>query len=293
MRPAPGASPYVPLAIAVLCVSLGSIFIRMAHAHPLAVSFYRVFFASLLLAPFAAPAARRSWPSLSLRHRLLLLGCGVSLALHFATWVTSLSYTSVAASVLLVNTAPLFTVAFSRVFLGETPAPVVLAATALAFAGAALIALGDWSSAAGAASLTGALLALAGAVTLSIYHVIGRGLRDALPLDAYVLGVWATAAATLGLLGAMARAPFLDYPPPTFGFLLALAVIPTIGGHGLVNLSLRKLPAPVVGLFMLGEPIGASALAYAAFGEAPGLWTLVGGGIVLVALVLVVLGSSR
>ena len=129
---------------------------------------------------------------------------------------------------------------------------------------------------------------LAGAVTLSLYHVIGRGLRDALPLSAYVLGVWSTAAATLAVLAASARVPVFGYPPRTFALFLALAVVPTVIGHGLVNRSLRHIPAPTVGLFLLGEPIAASILAYAVFGEMPGALTLAGGVLVLAALALVV-----
>ena len=119
--------------------------------------------------------------------------------------------------------------------------------------------------------------------------MIGRGLRDALPLDAYVLGVWATAAAVLATLALGARhAARRATPPRTWLVLVALALVPTIGGHGLVNKSLRSLPAPTVGLFLLGEPVGASILAFLVFGEVPGPWTLVGGAIVLAALVLVV-----
>jgi drug/metabolite transporter (DMT)-like permease len=277
---------YLPLALAVLCISTGSILVRMANAAPLAVAFYRIFFASLLLAPFAAGSALRSWPSLGPRARGLLLVSGVALGLHFATWIASLSYTSVAASVLLVNTTPLFTLAFSRVFLGEGVSPVVMAAMSLALAGAGLIAIGDWAQ--GINSLTGDLLALAGAVTMSLYHVIGRGLRAALPLDAYILGVWSTAAATIAGLSLAARVSVVGYPARTYLLLLALAVVPTLGGHGLVNRSLRHLPAPTVGLFLLGEPVGATILAYLFFHEVPSAWTLAGGAVVLGSLVLLV-----
>jgi len=289
-RPA-GGSPYLPLALAVVCISTGSIFVRMASAPPLAVAFYRIFLASLLLAPFAARSARRSWPTLSPRARTLLLASGVALGVHFATWIASLSFTSVAASVLLVNTTPLFTLAFSRVFLGESVAPAVVGAMALALAGAGLIAAGDWAE--GTNSLTGDILALAGAVTMSLYHVIGRGLRAALPLDAYVLAVWSTAALTLAGLSAAARVGLTGYPPRTYAFLLALAVVPTLGGHGLVNRSLRLLPAPTVGLFLLGEPVGATILAYLLFHEVPSAWTLAGGAVVLAALTTLVLAGCR
>ena len=277
---------YGLLLLAVVCVSVGSIFVRLAQAPPLAIAFNRIFLASVIVAPFATPSLVRAWPTLPLRGRGLLLASGVSLGVHFATWIASLSYTSVAASVLLVNTAPLFTLVLAWWLLGERASPAVLAAMGLALAGAALIAAGDWNS--GVASLKGDALAVAGAVTLSLYHVIGRGLREALPLPAYVLGVWATAAATLAVLCTAARVPMLSYPLRTFGLFLALAVVPTVIGHGLVNRSLRHIPAPTVGLFLLGEPIGASVLAYAVFGEVPGRLTLTGGVLVLAALVLVV-----
>jgi len=280
-------SPYLVLSLAVVFVSFGAILVRLADAPALAVSFYRVALASLFLLPFAGGEARRSWPALTTRQRLLLLGAGVALALHFATWIASLSYTSIASSVLLVNTAPVFAVLFSRLFLREPARRSVLVAIPVAMVGAAIIALGDHAASPG--SLFGNLLALAGAVTVAIYQVIGRGLRAALPLNAYVLGVWGTAALTLALFAAVAGVPLGGYRLQTWLAFVALALVPTIGGHGLVNRSLRVLSAPTVGLFLLGEPVGASILAWLLFGEVPGPWTLIGGAIVLSALVLVLL----
>jgi drug/metabolite transporter (DMT)-like permease len=284
-------SPYPILALAVACVSTGSIFVRLAQAPALSVAFHRVFLASLLLAPFALGPLGRSWPSLSRRHRLAMLAAGVALALHFATWIASLSYTSVAASVLLVNTTPLFTLAFSRLFLGETVPAVVVGATAAAFAGATLIAAGDWTGRAD--SLIGAGLALAGAVTLSLYHVVGRGLRRALPLNAYVLAVWSAAATVLALLAPLLGTDVLRQEPRAYVWLVALAVVPTLCGHGLVNLSLRRLPAPTVGLFLLGEPVAASLLAFVLLDERPGLATMAGGAVVIAALAVVVRAGAR
>jgi len=275
-------SPWVTLSLAVLFVSFGSILVRVASAPPLAVAFYRVAIASLLLLPFASRAARRSWPALDVRRRLLLVAAGMALALHFATWIASLSYTTIASSVLLVNTSPLFAVVLSRVLLHERPPGVVRAAIPLALAGAALIALGDWTGSPG--SLLGNGLALAGAVTVAAYQVIGRGLRDALPLDAYVLGVWGTAAVCLAAIARSFGVLLGGYPTRTWLAFVALAVVPTLGGHGLVNKSLRSLPAPTVGLFLLGEPVLASLIAWLLFREMPGPWTLAGGTVVLASL---------
>lgn len=278
-------SPYLFLWLAVVFVSFGAILVRVADAPALAVSFYRVALASLILLPFAGPDARRSWPTITPRQRVILLGAGVALALHFATWIASLSHTSIASSVLLVNTAPIFAVLLARLFLHERAPAVVLVAIPIASVGAALIAFGDHAAAPG--TLFGNLLALAGAVTLAAYQVIGRGLRAALPLNAYILGVWSTAAVCLAALAFALGVPLTGYGTRTWLAFVALALVPTIGGHGLANKSLRLLPAPTVGLFLLGEPVGASILAWLLFGEVPGPWTLVGGAIVLGALALV------
>ena len=192
---------------------------------------------------------------------------------------------------LLVNTAPLFALVLSRVGLKEGVPPLVFGAILGAFAGASLIARGEWDGT--PHSLTGAALALAGALCLAIYHVIGRGLRQALPLNAYVLAVWGTAACLLGPLALSAGLPLVDLSPRTLGVLLALALVPTLGGHGLMNHSLRLLPAPTVGLFMLGEPVGAAWLAYLLFGETPNGWTVARGAVVLGALAVVVLAGRK
>jgi drug/metabolite transporter (DMT)-like permease len=286
-----GATPYVLMALAVVCVSVGSILVRLAQAPPLAVAFQRVSLAAAIVLPFAARDAAHSWPALPSRKRLLLVLAGVALALHFATWIASLSYTTVAASVLIVNTAPLFSLVFSRLFLAETPGPVVFRAGALAFVGAVLIAAGDWTG--GAGSLLGILLALAGAVMLAAYHVTGRGLREALPLRAYILAVWGTAAVTLAVMTLVGGVPVYAYPPRTLFLFLLLALIPTLAGHGLVNRVLRDLPAPTVGLFMLGEPVGAALMAWALFGEVPAALTLAGGALILVALAWIVSAERR
>src|SRR5512143_1693133 len=263
-------SPWLTLSLAVVFVSFGAILVRVAAAPALAVSFYRVALASLILLPFAARDAGRSWPALDVRRRLLLVAAGLALALHFATWIASLSYTSVASSVLLVNTAPLFTLVLSQLFLGERAPAVVKAALPVALAGAALIAFGDWTGSPG--SLFGNALAVAGAIAVAVYQVIGRAMRAALPLNAYVLAVWATAALTLAAMTVSLDVPLGGYGRLTWLAFVALAVVPTVGGHGLVNKSLRSLPAPTVGLFLLGEPVLASLFAWMLFAEAPGPW---------------------
>ncbi len=281
------ASPYTLLTAAVLCISFGAILARVAQAPALTIAFYRMSLATLLVMPFGARAAWQSAGRLSPRQALALLAAGCALALHFATWIASLAYTSVAASVLLVNTTPLWSGMLAWWTLRERVPPGLLTALPLAACGSVLIAWGDWSR--GPEPLRGDLLALAGAVSLAIHHVAGRGLRDALPLDAYVLAVWGVAALTLLAASLASDTPLAGYAPATWGALVALAVVPTLLGHGLVNRALRALPAPTVGLFLLGEPLGATLLAWLVFGERPPALTLAGGAVVSAALALLAL----
>lgn len=275
----------------MLCVSTGAILVRLAAAPPLAVAFYRVALASLLLAPVALRPAQRAWPRLTVRQRFAVAGSGLALALHFGTWIASLSYTSVASSVLLVNTAPLFTLVLSWHLLRERASRRLVVAILLAVVGAGLIALGDWVGAPG--SWRGNALALCGAVTLALYQVAGRGLRAALPLPAYVLAVWGGAAAALGLMATALGTPLLGYDGRTLAAFAALAVVPTLAGHGLVNRALRELPAPTVGLFLLGEPVAATVLAFALLGETPGPATGAGGLVILAALALAIASEEK
>jgi len=278
----PSPARYGPLLVAVVAISFGSILVRLAHAPALAVAFYRMAFAALLLAPVALRGGLDAWPGLAWRSRLLIAASGLALALHFATWIASLTYTSVSASVLLVNTAPLLTLVLSWIFLHEAPSLGAVGALVVALGGVALIASDDFGR--GTSALTGDLLALAGAASLSVHHVLGRGLRGALPLGPYVLSVWTIAALVLALLALLSGTPLGGLPRHALVILLALAVVPTVIGHGLINRSLRVLPATTVGLFLLGEPVGASALAFVLFHEAPSLRVLGGGALILLAL---------
>jgi drug/metabolite transporter (DMT)-like permease len=277
------ASRYGPLALAVVAVSFGSILVRLAEAPALTVAFYRMALAALLVAPLSLGATIHSWPTLTPRSRLQLVASGLALALHFATWIASLSYTTVAASVLLVNTTPLFTLLLSWAFLREPPTWSLSGSLLLALAGVVLVA-SDAPGRGAPDAVRGNLLAIAGAASFSVHHVIGRALRAALPLRAYVFAVWSAAAAFLFVFARATGSPLLGLAPHTVAALLGLALVPTLAGHGLATRSLRVVSATVVGLFLLGEPVGASILADGLFGEVPSARVLAGGALILVSL---------
>lgn len=273
--------PRLVLLIGVLATSTASTFIRLAQAemHSLAVAAWRLTFASLLLAPWALVFRRAELRSFSRRDWGLILGAGVLLAIHFAAWIASLALTSVAASVVLVATAPLFVGVIAHLWLRERlTRPMILGLT-LAMVGAIIIGIGDLSG--GVHQLQGDMLALTGALAVAGYFLIGRALRVRLSLLGYVFPVYSTAAVTLMLVAALARVPLGGFPLLVWLWLLLLALFPQIIGHSSLNWSLGHLPATYVSLAVLAEPIGSAMLAWLVLGETPGGAAVLGGGLIL------------
>jgi drug/metabolite transporter (DMT)-like permease len=235
----------------------------------------------LLLSP-ALPRRARALAGLPPRARWALAAGGLLLAVHFLAWIASLQLTSVASSVVLVSTHPLWVAAWGAASGRERPGPRQLGAVTLCLAGTAVLAVGD----AGASpdSLTGDLLALLGALAFAGYLLLGKGLRSRLPTVPYAVAVYGVAA--LALLAAL---PALGdrlgpYPPQLWLLFVALAVVPTIGGHTLMNWALAYLPATAVSLAMLAEPVGASLLAWWLLGQPPTAADALGGFLVLLGI---------
>ena len=283
------------LLAAVLAVSWAAPLIRLCGAPPLAIAAWRLSLASLFLLPFfARRTGRAGWEALDARARWIALLAGVALAFHFASWITSLRYTSVAASAVLVALSPVFAWVLSAVFLRERPTPLQAAGIVLGVAGAAVIALGD-ARTGGRHVLLGDLLALLGAVCAAAYLVVGRRLRASLGLVAYVAPVYGVAAVVL-FAWALARGEALRaYAPADWAIFAALAAGPMMVGHTGFNYALRYLPAYTVNVGVLAEPVGATVIAWAlpAIAEAPSAWTLAGGAVVLAGVGLTLLGTAR
>ena len=296
MNPAPTAARLVAaLAAALVAVSSAALWIRMAHAGPLAISFYRLLYATVILAPFALPAARRELPAVPPRERWLIVGAGVALAFHFAAWIASLApsspvATSVAASATLVAVHPAL-VAAATPWLAGKPFPRRAApGIALALLGSAVIAWGDRG---GHHRLAGDLLAFLGAVAGAAYFVLGGRLRQRLGLMAYVLPVYGTAAVTLGLLAALTGESLYITDLREHGLFLVLALGPMILGHTLLNWALRYLPAWAVATTILAEPIASTALVFVVLRDAPPVTAVVGALLVLAGLGVVARGGRE
>lgn len=283
------------MAVAVVAMAWAAPLIRLSGAPPLAIAAWRLTFASLLLAPaFAASRGRIEWSRLGASERRIAVVAGVALALHFAAWITSLRLTSVAASAVLVSLSPVFAWGFSRRFLGERPGRRQAAGIALAILGAAVIALGD-ARKTGHAALLGDLLALAGAGFGGAYFVIGRRLRADLGLVAYITPVYAVAAAVLLVWATLRAEAFVAYPATDWVVFAALALGPMLVGHGGLNYALRYLPAYTVNVAALGEPVGATLIAWflPAIAERPGLPAVAGGVLAVTGIALALAGARR
>lgn len=276
--------PHLALVVGVLAASTASPMIRLAQEEvtSLAIAAWRLTLASLILAPVTLATRREELRGLARRDWLLMIGSGAMLAVHFATWISSLAYTSVAASVVLVSTSPLFVGLGSFLILRERLSRPLVIGLAIATIGSILIGMGDGGE--GTHRLTGDLLALAGALSVAGYFLIGRQLRVRLSLLAYVLPVYSTAAVVLMTVAALARVPLGGYPPLPWLWLLLLALGPQITGHSSLNWALRHLPATYVTLAVLGEPIGSSILAWIILGEIPGIVTVIGGALILTGI---------
>ncbi len=268
-----------------------------ARASPLAIAAGRMVLAALLLTPVAlGRGAPRELRALG-RGELLLAGlAGLALAVHFATWITSLSIIDVATSVVLVQTNPLFVALLSYLFLRERLSRPAAVGIFLALAGCVVIGLEDLRQ--GGAQLTGPallgdILALTGGLMAAIYFLLGRRLRRRLSIVAYIWPVYTTAAVTLLVICLLTGQSLLGYEPVTYLMLLLLAIGPQLLGHSSLNYALGHLSATLVTIAALGEPIGSALLALALLGQMPAALTLVGGALILGGIVLAAGGEGR
>lgn len=269
-------TPYLVLLGGVLAVSVSSIMVRYTTADPLVVAFYRMLLTAILLAPVAA---KQDGLRMDRKSLVLSILSGLFLAAHFASWFWSIRLTSIASSTILVDTHPLWVLLISFILWRERPGRVGLAATLLALGGAVLISWGDLQF--DPQALLGDLLAVVGAITVSAYFLIGQQVRKQVGALLYSVTAYSAAAVTLLIAALAAGAPLAGFPPINWALFLGLAVIPTIFGHTVFNWVLRYLPAPVVSLSILGEPVGATLLAWLLFTQAPSPVTLAGGSLTL------------
>jgi len=272
----------------VASVSVAAIFIRLAEAEPLTFAAYRL---SLGAALVAVPTLLRSRAGLRALRRAdmpLLVLSGLFLAAHFVLWITSLSLTSVASSVLLVTTTPVFVALASHLWLRERVGRLTAAAVALTLAGGAVLAVGGG----GEQRLLGDGLALLAAVAVAGYILAGRRARSRIANLPYVTVVYTVTAVVLLVAAVGTGVPMLGLPAETYFWIAASALLPQAIGHTLLNWGLGHASATSVAMAVRAEPVIATLLAIVVLGEIPP-WTVVPGGALVLAGVYLAIRAER
>ena len=288
----PAINPYFALLSGVIAVSTGAIFARLAsEAPPLVIAAYRVGLASLIIVPFALLRVKDELFSLSKRDLGLALLSGLFLALHFGTWISSLKYTSVANSVVLVNTNPLWVGLLTPFITKERLKPGVAIGIFLSVCGGVIIGAGDIVH--GGTALWGDALALMGSLCAAGYLLMGRSLRRRLSLLAYICVCYASAAIFLWTLVISLRLPITGFTSYTYSWLFAMALISQVVGHSSYNWALKWFSASLIAVSLLGEPVLGTLFAYILFNEGLTLMKLIGGALILIAIYITTVSEAR
>jgi drug/metabolite transporter (DMT)-like permease len=280
--------PLLVIVFGILAVSTGSIFVRYAQNYA----------SSIVIAAYRLTRIRG-------RNRWLAVGSGIFLALHFATWISSLQYTTVVSSVVLVSTAPLWVALLSPVTLKEPLTRAILIGMGLAFVGVILVGFSDICSIESGklicpsfrdfirgSAFMGDMLALAGAWMAAGYLLIGRKLRGATALIPYIFVVYGIAAVVLIILALGSGQPAVGYPPQAYVWLILLALVPQLLGHSSFNWALGYLSAAFVSITLLGEPIGSAVLAYILLDETPTFLKIIGAILILAGIYIASRGET-
>ncbi|HEX3031311.1 MAG TPA: DMT family transporter [Bacillota bacterium] len=287
----PLVNPYLAILVGVLAVSFSSLFVKLATAPAIIIAAYRLIFTFLILAPYTVTAKLADVKALSLRDALLAAASGFFLAMHLVTWFISLQYTSVASSVVLVTTQPIFVVIGSYLFFRETVPLKSMLGGALALIGSFYIGATDFTL--GAQAFWGDVLALSAAILVSGYLLIGRRLRARITLPAYTFVAYGASAVTLILCALAGGLRFYPYSAQDWILFLALAVVCTIMGHTVFNWALKYVQASVVAVSILGEPIGAIIWALLFLNQAPTGRQIIGGAVILTGLLIFTLSARQ
>ncbi len=281
---------YAGVGVAVVAVSFSAILIRWSDADFLAIAAGRMVLSTLLLAPFALIMYRAELFSLERRDVAIMVGIGAVLATHFSLWIASLELTSVASSVVLVTAHPILVGLVGHFFMDERLSRLNAIGIALGLLGVIILTRGDAD--AGGDTLLGDLLAFLGGVAAGVYILAGRRTRQRISLPVYAFLVYASCALFLLVAVVVTGTELFTLPADEWWLFLLMALGPSILGHTMYNWTLRYVPASVVSVSLLGEPVGSSILAALLLSEVPPEFTMIGGAVILVGIVMATWGVA-
>jgi drug/metabolite transporter (DMT)-like permease len=256
-----------------------------AEAPPMAVVAWRTAVAAAVIVPLTLMRAGPAVRALSGRDWLLSSVAGVFLGLHFSAWTISIYHTSVASASVLVTSSPLFIAVLGWIVLRDRLSPRTIGAIGAGMLGAAMIALADTTAGNFPRAAYGNALALSAALLVAVYLLIGRAIRQRVDLLAYLLPAYLAAAATTWIAAAIDGTPLMQ-PLYIIGLSALLALGPQLVGHSAFNYAIRFVPAALVGLATLAEPVVGTLLAFLIFAETPPPLALMGGVVVLAAIAI-------
>ena len=284
-------NPIVVLILGIMGVSTGAIFARLADAPALVTAAYRLGLAALILVPLAVWKARDELRNLSIPEYKLAVLSGLFLALHFASWISSLDYTAIANSVVLVNTIPLWVGLLTPLVARDHLTKATVISIIVSVIGGGIVGFGDFAT--GGQALLGDFLAVIGAICAAVYLLLGRNLRPKLSLLSYVAICYGSAALFLWVAVIALQLPVGGYDTQTFAAFWAMALVSQIIGHSSYNWALKWFSTGFVAVALLGEPIGSTIRAYLIFDEGLTWSKLIGGLLILSAIYIAATGEHN
>ncbi|KAB8137962.1 DMT family transporter [Gracilibacillus oryzae] len=283
--------PYLAIIIGVISVSTSAIFVKIAGDAPAAIiANYRLLFAAVIILPFVL-VNKQELRQLQVREWTMTILAGISLAIHFIVWFESLNYTSVASSVVLVTLQPIFAFIGTYLFFKERFSSGTIISMLITIFGSIIIAWGDFQLAGKA--LYGDILALIGALFITIYFLLGQRTRNKISMTAYTCIAYFSGSIVLVVYNVIAGNSFVAYSGDQWLIFVLIAIIPTILGLNLLNWALKWVSASVISMGIVFEPIGAAILAYFILGEQVSSSQWLGGMIIIFGLLLFIASTRR
>ena len=301
------AGQFIILFLGVINISAASIFIRLAQkeASSFVIAAARMIISTIPLIPIVILKHLPEIRKISKKDLFLSLLSGLFLAIHFASWITSLEYTTIASSVVIVCTTPIWVTLFGAIIYREKVGKAILIGIILTMLGGIIVALSENCSAAllnpicnfnisqmGGNRVLGNILALIGALMAAGYLIIGKAVRKQVSLVPYAFIVYSTSAVFLSLLVIFTKTEVKLYQPLTYLWLIFLAIFPQLIGHSLFNWALKYISATYVSIAQMGEPVGSTILAIIIFREIPSSLKVVGALIILTGIFVVSRASN-
>lgn len=293
----PPATAYIAIFSAIATISLAAILIRLALGEsmpPVLIAAARLFIATVVLTPITFQRYSDHIRKLTRSQLIFATIAGIFLAIHFIAWVTSLQYTTVLVSVVIVTSGPIWVAILEVIFMRIRLSKLVIGGLIIAILGGIFIGLpmgSDSAEAAGATSTTdnnliGAFLSWIGAVAISVYMLMGRKLRSTLPVIPYIWLVYGIATIVMAIVVLVTATPILGFSTEGYLVLLAMGLIPQLIGHSSLNYALEYFPATLVSMFTQLEPIGSAILAYFIFSELPPQQQIIGSAIIIIGVLI-------